>query len=99
MEKCFLCGFESGSNYGRCSSLTVAHTLTVITYHVLQDKKILVKLQEELRSVMPNVESKAKWNQLEQLPYLVSLSMKQQDLGHSCGSLTRTCCLADRDHS
>ena len=57
--------------------MTVAHTLTVITYHVLQDKKILGKLQEELRSVMPKAESKPKWNQLEQLPYLVGPSGKQ----------------------
>ena len=51
--------------------MTVAHTLSVITYHVVQDKEILRKLQTELKNAMANSYSQPSWTQLEKLPYLV----------------------------
>ncbi|KAL8927558.1 MAG: hypothetical protein Q9208_002363 [Pyrenodesmia sp. 3 TL-2023] len=53
-------------------SLTVAHTLSVTAYHVINNKIILHKLQEELASVAGDAQERVKWNKLEQLPYLVN---------------------------
>ena len=65
----------SGADFadvGLSSSMTVAHTLSVITFHVIEDKSILEKLHTELKRIMPISKSQPSWNQLEQLPYLVS---------------------------
>lgn len=51
--------------------MTVAHTLSVIHYHVLDNPDILRRLQDELGSALPSIGPEPKWNQLEQLPYLV----------------------------
>ena len=56
------------------SSITVANALTIITFHVVSDADIMTKLQTELKTVMPRPDSRPKWNQLEHLPYLVSIS-------------------------
>lgn len=53
--------------------MTTAHTLSVIAYHLISDTEMLERLQDELKTVMPRPDSKPKWNQLEQLPYFVSL--------------------------
>ena len=53
--------------------MTVANALSVITFHVVSDADILTKLQTELKTVMPRPDSQPKWNQLEHLPYLVSV--------------------------
>lgn len=58
------------------SSMTVAHTLSSIAFHVINIKKVLHKLQEELASVAAEAQGPVKWNRLEQLPYLVSLVQK-----------------------
>lgn len=52
--------------------MTVAHTLSVTTYHVINNNKILHKLQEELGSVTTEAQGQAKWKNLEQLLYLAS---------------------------
>ncbi|KAL8884873.1 MAG: hypothetical protein Q9192_006755 [Flavoplaca navasiana] len=52
-------------------SQTVAHTLAVISYHLIANPEILKKLQDELAGVMPPDDSTPKWSRLEQLPYLV----------------------------
>ena len=54
--------FESRADCAWSSSMTVAHTLAVITYHVLKDKEILEKLQVELKRVMPPAISQPRWN-------------------------------------
>lgn len=54
--------------------MTVAHTLSVISYHIIANPNILGKLQEELNAALPSSDVPAKWSQLEQLPYLVSVS-------------------------
>jgi len=55
--------------------MTVAHTLSVIAVHVIKDEKMFKKLQTELKTVMPMPYSQPTWNQLEQLPFLVSLHL------------------------
>jgi cytochrome P450 len=54
-------------------SETTAKALSIITFHLLQDKSKLRRLRKELRSVMPTPNSQASWTTLEQLPYLVGL--------------------------
>ncbi|KAI4248152.1 MAG: hypothetical protein L6R40_001241 [Gallowayella cf. fulva] len=50
-----------------------AHTLSVISYHIIANPGILHKLQDELATVLPSDGSKPKWSRLEQLPYLVGI--------------------------
>ena len=56
------------------SSMTVAHTLSVISYNIVANPVILAKLQAELAESQSKGNSPLKWNQLEQLPYLVRIS-------------------------
>lgn len=46
-------------------TLTTSHMLCLLTFHLLDNPKILQRLQEELRTV-----AEPKWQQLERLPYL-----------------------------
>ena len=54
-------------------SNTVAHTLTVISFHLINDKAMLEKLQMELATVIPEPDSQPTHRQLEQLPYLTAV--------------------------
>lgn len=54
---------------------TTARSLVVAAFHILDNMSIKTKLREELRTVMPTPESRPTWRQLEQLPYLVSISV------------------------
>ncbi|KAL9631283.1 MAG: hypothetical protein Q9204_004301 [Flavoplaca sp. TL-2023a] len=65
------------------SSQTVAHTLAVISYHLIANPDILKKLQDELAGVMPTDDSTPKWSRLEQLPYMGAII--QEGLRVSCG--------------
>lgn len=56
-------------------SMTVAHTLSVISYNIITDPMILAKLQAELAKSQTKSNSSLKWSQLEQLPYLVRLGV------------------------
>lgn len=47
-------------------TLTTAHILCTLTFHLLDNPLILQKLQNELVTI-----SEPKWQQLEKLPYLV----------------------------
>ena len=49
--------------------------LSVLTFFVLHDPEILRKIQNELRSVMPESDSQPKWSELEKLPYIVRWSL------------------------
>lgn len=53
--------------------MTVAHTLSVLSYHIIANSKITQKLQEELEAAFRKFGTPT-WSQLEQLPYLVSIS-------------------------
>jgi hypothetical protein len=52
---------------------TTGRSLSLGFYYLLSDSAMRAKLREELRSVMPTPQIRPTWNQLEQLPYLVSL--------------------------
>lgn len=54
-------------------SETTAQVLTVLSYNLLADPEILVKLRAELDRVMPTVDTAVKWTELERLPYLTAL--------------------------
>ena len=58
--------------------MTVAHTLSVISYHIIANPDILRKLQDELDAAFPDPRSPMKWGQLEQLPYIVHLLIHNQ---------------------
>jgi cytochrome P450 len=51
---------------------TTARTLTVASYHIFNNRPLLSKLREEIRTVMPTPNTKSSWSELEQLPTLVS---------------------------
>ena len=53
--------------------MTVAHTLSVISYNIIANPVILAKLQAELAGSQSKSSSRLKWAQLEQLPYLVRI--------------------------
>ena len=53
-------------------TVSTGHTLSTTTFHVLDNPEILCKLQDELKTVMPNADASPSWTQLERLPYLVS---------------------------
>lgn len=56
-------------------TITTAHTLSVLTFHILHNSEILNKVQRELERVMPEPDSQRRWSDLEQLPYLVRYSL------------------------
>lgn len=74
---------------------TTAHTLCVLTFHLLQNPEILKKLQLELESVIPEPDSQPRWSELEQLPFLVRSSPRLRSLhevslgGHTISYLFR----------
>lgn len=51
-------------------TVTTAHTLSILVYHILDNPSILVKVQRELKTVMSDRDAKSRWQQVEQLPYL-----------------------------
>ena len=71
-ETAFL--MDEAQNVVGAGTVTTAHILSVITFHLLDNPEVLSKLQSELRAVMPDSESQPKWHQLERLPYLVRYS-------------------------
>ena len=50
---------------------TTARTLTVAAFYLYRNKSMLLKVREELRSLMPTPTTEVSWPQLESLPYLV----------------------------
>lgn len=50
---------------------TVAHTVEVITWELLNNPQIMQKLKAELKAVMPGREEALDWAELEKLTYLV----------------------------
>lgn len=55
-------------------TVTTAHILTTLTFHLLDNPEILKKLQAELQTVVSDGQSRVPWQQLEQLPYMVRSS-------------------------
>lgn len=54
---------------------TTARFLTNIICHLLLDQEVLSKLQAELKTAMPSPDDIPSWNDLEKLPYLVSIAL------------------------
>lgn len=52
---------------------TTARSLSLATYHLLSRDNIRNKLREELKQFMPTPDVRPTWNDLEKLPYLVSI--------------------------
>ena len=63
---------HDGLLYYSTRSMTVAHTLSVTSYHIISNVNILRRLEGELASALPSSGSHVTWSRLEQLPYLVS---------------------------
>ncbi|KAL9124190.1 MAG: hypothetical protein Q9217_006456 [Psora testacea] len=51
-------------------TVTTAHTLSILVYHLLSNPDILARTQNELRALMADLDTKPRWQHLEQLPYL-----------------------------
>ncbi|KAK2744163.1 hypothetical protein FQN57_004423 [Myotisia sp. PD_48] len=62
---------------------TSARVLTMGAFYIYRDKSRLLKLREELKQVLPTVDSKANWIQLESLPYLTAVINESLRLTHT----------------
>ena len=56
---------------------TTAQTLAVLSFHLLKNPEVLKRLRAELVEAMPDSSISISWQQLEQLPYLVSIRPTQ----------------------
>ncbi|KAL4876358.1 cytochrome P450 [Aspergillus karnatakaensis] len=65
---------------------TTARTLSVGAWHLFADEGIRRKLRAELLGVMPGVESRPTWNQLERLPYLTGVVNESLRLSTGIGN-------------
>ena len=65
---------------------TTARTLAVTSFYLLENKNALMKLQDELRSVMPTRDAVVSLATLEQLPYLTAVVNEGLRLSHGVSS-------------
>ncbi len=56
---------------------TVANSLTVTTFHILNNPEVLTKLRSELDTAIPDSSRPPTLLVVEKLPYLVSVSLPQ----------------------
>ncbi|KAF2438280.1 cytochrome P450 [Karstenula rhodostoma CBS 690.94] len=61
---------------------TTSWILTVITFYLLSNPPLLQKLRDELRTVLPEVDSHAPLMELEKLPFLTAVLKEGLRLGH-----------------
>ena len=61
---------DEGQTIVGAGQVTTAHYLKMTSFHLLANPEILKKLKTELVSAMPDLESLAQLQKLEQLPYL-----------------------------
>jgi cytochrome P450 len=54
---------------------TTARAIAVSMFHLTNNMEMVLKLREELRTVLKTPHSKASWTDLEKLPYLVRVAM------------------------
>ena len=54
-------------------SNTTAHTLSIITFHVISNASILSRLQEELKTSTTQQDVHLTWTRLEKLPFLTAV--------------------------
>lgn len=62
---------------------TASHAMVVITWALLNNPRIMQRLQAELKVVMPSRNDTVGWAGLEELPYLVSKGSGDQLLCQS----------------
>ena len=72
-------------------SLTSAHILTYITFHIISNHSILQKLQAELEPVTSGSSTSPKWQQLEQLPYLTAVIAEGLRMGYGVPHRLQRC--------
>jgi cytochrome P450 len=71
-------------------ALTVAHYLTTTVYHILANPAILQKLQEEMKTVMPDPNTLPPIHELNQLTYFSAVVLEGFRISHGVTSrLTR----------
>ncbi|KAI9701845.1 MAG: hypothetical protein M1836_001189 [Candelina mexicana] len=66
---------------------TTAHSLEMMTFHLLDDPTRIEKLRAELKTVMPDPQQEPKLQELEKLPYLTGIIL--EGLRFSYGAATR----------
>ena len=61
------------------ASETSSSVLATTIFHILSNPEIILRLQHELDEAIPNAEKMAmiEWRDLEKLPYLVSLPVRE----------------------
>lgn len=64
---------NEGLSLANAGTETTARSLSLATYHLLSIDNIRNKLREELKQLMPTPDVRPTWNDLEKLPYLVSI--------------------------
>ncbi|KAI0406739.1 benzoate 4-monooxygenase cytochrome P450 [Xylaria palmicola] len=65
---------------------TTARTLSVTMYYLLENKKLLEQLRDELQVILPSVESSVTVAELEALPYLSAVVSEGLRLAHGVSS-------------
>lgn len=63
--------------------LTVTRTLKLTAFYILDNPEVAQKLQEELRSAIPDPSRPAPWVQLQKLPYLTAIINEGLRMSHS----------------
>lgn len=66
-------------------TLTTAHLLAIVSFHILDNPDILAKMQAELKTIMLEKDARAKWQQLEQLPYLNAIVNEALRMSYGVG--------------
>ncbi|KAL8933993.1 MAG: hypothetical protein Q9216_006123 [Gyalolechia sp. 2 TL-2023] len=62
---------------------TVARTLTVLTYHLLANPDLLLKLRQELKCAQPDLLTPLSFHELERLPWLTPVGMTMMNVLHN----------------
>ena len=63
-------------------TVTTAHILALLTYYIVDNPKVLARLQDELGTIMSEDNPSPKWQQLEQLPYLTAVITEGTRIGY-----------------
>ena len=63
-------------------TVTTAHILTIITFHLLDKPSIRSRLQEELSTVITTSNPNPSWQELERLPYLTGIIQEGLRMGY-----------------
>ncbi|KAF1837008.1 putative P450 monooxygenase [Decorospora gaudefroyi] len=63
-------------------AVTTAHYLTTTIYHILANPPVLQKLQQEMKSAMPDRSTLPPYHELSQLPYLAAVALEGFRISH-----------------